>query len=427
MKRFQELLMKDLGWKLLSIAIAAIMWFMVISISQPVDTRTYSTILQVNGMESLEAQGLTVANWDELSQTKVSIKIKGQRTALDRLSQQQSDMIRAEVDLADLGYVANGDQRTVEVRVSLPSGSSGYEIVSKSPGTVELSIETLVSKEFPVEVSLSGAVEGSEKLSKPKLSAETVMVKGAKSAVEQVASVRATVNAAEAVEKGVVESKPVAYDAEGETVNGVTFSQETITVSYLMQDEKQIPLQVDLVGTPAEGYHVMEINTLPESITVVGEDEALQKISYLELDAIDISGRSSSVSRTFDLNQYLPEGVSLKEGSSQSVQILVHIAKSAETTLWIPSSAITLLNTDSRYTYELPDTLPITVVGEEGALETIDSGQIRGTADMGTLTAGTHTVEIIWQLPEGVTTTDTMASVTVWNAEDQTEESHITE
>ena len=30
MKRFQKLLMKDLGWKLLSVAIATTMWFMVI-------------------------------------------------------------------------------------------------------------------------------------------------------------------------------------------------------------------------------------------------------------------------------------------------------------------------------------------------------------------------------------------------------------
>ena len=42
MKRFQELLMKDLGWKLLSVAIATTMWFMVISINQPIDTRSYS-------------------------------------------------------------------------------------------------------------------------------------------------------------------------------------------------------------------------------------------------------------------------------------------------------------------------------------------------------------------------------------------------
>lgn len=423
MKRFQELLMKDLGWKLLSIAIAAIMWFMVISIDQPEDTRTYSTQLQITGMESLTAQGLTIANWEELSDTKVNIKIKGQRTALDRLSQQQSDMITAEVDVGDLGYVASGDVRTAEVKVALPSGSS-YVIVSKNPSTVELSIETLVSKEFPIEISMNGMAEGSDKLSEPKLSIETVMVKGAKSAVDQVASVRATVSAADAVEQGVVESKLVAYDAEGETVSGITFSQETVSVSYLLQDEKQIPLQVEITGAPAEGYHILEITTTPETITVVGEEAALNRISYLSLEPIDVAGRTTSASKVFDLKDYLPEGIQLKEGASQSVQVLVHIAKSAETTVWVPSSAITLLNTDSQYAYEMPSSVAVTLVGEEGVLADVDTSQISATVDVSGFGEGTHQAEILWQLPEGVSTTDTVLSVTIVAADGDTEEDY---
>lgn len=416
MKRFQELLMKDIGWKLLSIAIAAIMWFMVISIDQPEDTRTYSTQLQITGMESLTAQGLTIANWEELSETKVNIKIKGQRTALDRLSQQQSDMITAEVDVADLGYVSNGDTRTAEVKVTLPSGSS-YVIVSKSPSTVELSIETLVSKEFPVEISMNGMADGSDKLSEPELSMETVMVKGAKSAVDQVASVRATVSAADAVELGVVESKLVAYDAEGETVSGITFSpQDTVTVSYLMQDEKQIPLQVEITGAPAEGYHILEITTTPETITVMGEEAALNRLSYLTLEPIDVAGRTTSVSKAFDLADYLPQGVQLKEGSAQSVQVLVHIARSEETTVWLSSSVVTLLHTDGQYAYELPSSISVTLVGTEDVLENVDESQISATVDVSGLTPGVHTTEVIWQLPEGVSTTDTTISVTVTQA-----------
>ncbi|MBM6830431.1 hypothetical protein H9X85_12515 [Anaerotignum lactatifermentans] len=426
MKRFQELLMKDLGWKLLSIAIAAIMWFMVISIDQPEDTRTYSTPLQITGMESLTAQGLTIANWEELSETKINIKIKGQRTALDRLSQQQSDMITAEVDAADLGYVSSGDVRTAEVKVTLPSGS-GYVIVSKSPSAVELSIETLVSKEFPVEISMNGMAEGSENLSEPQLSIETVMVKGAKSAVDRVASVRATVSAADAVEQGVLESKLVAYDAEGETVSGISFSQDTVTVSYLMQDEKQIPLQVEISGTPAEGYHILEITTTPESITVVGEEDALERLSYLSLEPIDVAGRTTSTSRTFRLEDYLPDGVRIKDGASQSVQVMVHIARSAETTVWVPSSAITLLNMNSQYTYELPSSVAVTLVGEEDLLTSVDTGRISATVDVSGLETGTHQAEILWQLPEGISTTDTVLSVMVTAAGGDREENNNAE
>jgi len=109
MKKFQEMLMKDLGWKLLSIAIAIIMWFMVININQPVDTRTYSKYITLENMDVLTDRGLTVRNADELISTKVNIKIKAQRTALDRLNQ-SNDWLQVSIDLGGLGSAMDGDK-----------------------------------------------------------------------------------------------------------------------------------------------------------------------------------------------------------------------------------------------------------------------------------------------------------------------------
>ena len=95
MKKFQELLTKDLGWKLLSIAIAATMWFMVINITQPVDTRSYSRPLTLENMDTLTSRGLTVGNAEELKNTKITVKVKAQRTALDRLDYRLGGFIRA--------------------------------------------------------------------------------------------------------------------------------------------------------------------------------------------------------------------------------------------------------------------------------------------------------------------------------------------
>ena len=69
MKKIQELICKDFGWKLLSIAIATILWFMVINIDQPVDTRTYSRPLSIENMETLTDRGLTIGNLEELNVT----------------------------------------------------------------------------------------------------------------------------------------------------------------------------------------------------------------------------------------------------------------------------------------------------------------------------------------------------------------------
>lgn len=108
MKKFQELLTKDLGWKLLSIAIAATMWFMVINITQPVDTRSYSRSFNLGKYGYTDLPRLTVGNAEELKNTKITVKVKAQRTALDRLSQ-NPDWVTASVDLSELAYAVNGD------------------------------------------------------------------------------------------------------------------------------------------------------------------------------------------------------------------------------------------------------------------------------------------------------------------------------
>ena len=345
--------MKDLGWKLLSVAIATTMWFMVISINQPIDTRSYSTTLQLVGEETLTARGLTVANREALTNTKISIKVKAQRTALDRLSQRQADLISASVDLSDLTYAQDGDTITLPVETSVGGGATGYTVESKVPGSVEIQVETLAAKEFPLEVSLNGEVTEGTHLSTPKLIPETIMVKGAKSAVDSVVAVRLPVNAADAVQQMDLQVKPVAYDKDGNTVSGVTFSVDTVTVSYSLNEAKQVPVQVSVTGSPADGYHLGEITCTPKTISVIGTKEDLAKLNVISLDQIDVSGATSSISRTFQLSDYLPEGVKLEEGSSAVVQVLVHVDRGEEKTVTVSSDQIHLTNPQDGYQLSL--------------------------------------------------------------------------
>lgn len=413
MKRFQELLMKDLGWKLLSVAIAATLWFMVISINQPIDTRTYSTTLQITGEETLTARGLTIANLQDLEGTKISIKVKAQRTALDRLSQRQADLITASIDVSGLSYVQSGDQVTLPIDVQVGNGASGYTVESKVPGTAEVWVETLSSKEFPVEVVLNGELPQETTLSDPYLSSETVMVRGAQSAVNRVVAVRVSVNATEAAEQGEISVRPIAYDREGNTVTDVTFSADSVTVSYRLHEEKQIPIQISVVGTPASGYHVGEITYSPNSITVIGTAEDLRNLTLLSLGEIDVTDATSTVSQSFLLTDFLPEGVALQTGSSRTVQVLVHMEQGAEKTVFVSKDQITLQNTVDGYQYILPDTISVIISGETAALNETGGTDCSGTVDVGGLEAGAHTVTVDWTMPDGISAQESVLTVEV--------------
>lgn len=411
MKRFQELLMKDIGWKLLSVAIAAIMWFMVINITQPVDTRSYSRPLTLENMDTLSARGLTVGNAEELKNTKITVKVKAQRTALDRLSQ-NPDWITATVDLSELAYAVNGDTVALPVNVSILGGGNNYAIGSKSPAVVEAKVETLASKEMPVEVKILGNVETGTYLSQPNISNETVMVSGPASLVNRVNSVRAEISAEVLQADSEVKVKLICYDIHGMEVSGVSTNVPEVTISYALHDMKQIPIQVDIAGTPASGYQVGDISCSPRYAEVTGTEEDLEELISLHLDSIDVSGRTSSVTKTFSLEDYLPEGILLKEGSDTTVQVSVSIEPQNGKQFTLNESNLTLIGEEAGKTYSL-GTAHVTISGDSSALNGLHAGDLDGTVHVSGLTEGTHRVLIHLDLPNGLSASPAYIDVTV--------------
>lgn len=84
-------------------------------------------------------------------------------------------------------------------------------------------------------------------------------------------AVRLSVNAADAVQQMDLQVKPVAYDKDGNTVNGVTFSVDTVTVSYSLNEAKQVPVQVSVTGSLADGYHLGKSHALPKPFLSLGQ------------------------------------------------------------------------------------------------------------------------------------------------------------
>lgn len=412
MKKFQELLTKDLGWKLLSIAIAATMWFMVINITQPVDTRSYSRPLTLENTDTLTSRGLTVGNAEELKNTKITVKVKAQRTALDRLSQ-NPDWIRASVDLSELAYAVNGDSVALPVNVSIDQGGTAYAISSKSPAVVEAQVETLRTKEFPVEVELNGKPDQELSLSDPVLSVETVTVSGPASLVRQVARVKAVIDAEALEETTEFRVKLGCYDYHGAEVTGLSLSSKEVTVSYALHDAKQVPIQVDITGTPANGYQVGTVSCSPKYAEVTGAAEDLDALLSIHLDSIDVSGRTSAVTKTFNLENYLPDGVSLKDGSNSSVQVTVSVdAAQKGKQFTLDESRLTVLGQEDGKAYSF-GTAHVTVTGDSSSLNGLRAEDLNGSVHVNGMSEGTHRVLVHLDLPSGLSASPVYIDVTV--------------
>ena len=415
MKKFKEVLFKDFGLKLLSIAIATILWFMVINIDQPVDTRTYSRPLIIQNMEVLTSKGLTAGNLEELKNTKINVKVKAQRTALDRLNQ-NPEWITASVDFAELAYAVKGDVVALPVSVSVQGGNT-YGISSKSPAVVEVSVETMASKELPVEVHLNGELEEGTYLSEPLLSAETALVTGPSTLVKSVTSVRAAVEAEDIKENPDIITALTCYNASGIPVKGVSTDPEEIMVSYALHDMKQVPLQVEISGSPASGYEVGNIYCRPQYAALIGSAEALERIVSLQLDSINVSGLTTSTTRTFRLTDYLPEGVTLMDSNKDTVEVIVEISEQSQKQLTLPASGLKIIGQENGKDYILQGDAHITISGEGSALESVQADDLQGSIHVNGLSEGDHKVMIHAALPDGLIMNPSYITVTVKETE----------
>ena len=415
MKKLQELICKDFGWKLLSIAIATILWFMVINIDQPIGTRDYSRPLAIQNMDVLTDRGLTVGNLEELKNTKITVKVKAQRTALDRLSQ-NPEWITAVVDLSELSYAVNGDVIALPVSVSVQGGNT-YGISSKSPAVVEVSVETMASKELPVEVHLNGELEEGTYLSEPLLSAETVLVTGPSTLVKSVTSVRAAVEAEAIKENPDIITALTCYNASGIPVKGVSTDPEEIMVSYALHDMKQVPLQVEISGSPASGYEVGNIYCRPQYAALIGSAEALERIVSLQLESINVSGLTTSTTRTFRLTDYLPEGVTLMDSNKDTVEVIVEISEQSQKQLTLPASGLKIIGQENGKDYILQGDAHITISGEGSALESVQADDLQGSIHVNGLSEGDHKVMIHAALPDGLIMNPSYITVTVKETE----------
>lgn len=403
-KKLQELMMRDIGWKLLSVGIAMVLWFMVINIEHPVDTRTYSQFIQFENEDLLTSQGLTIHGRASLENTKILIKVKAQRTSLDRLGQYKNQ-IRATVDLQKLEGLSSGETVPVTVNVKLPeTAGNGFEIVSKTPGVLDLTLENLVTVERTVSVAVTGGVASGYQLSDPSTTPQNVKISGAQSIVDQIDSVKASLNV-EALDTDMVSAAEVyAYDKDGNKIEGISISPKQVKVSLSVRQNKALPVKGETRGIPASGYVVSSVSTNPQSIEVSGAKKDLNRISELTLPEIDVTSQNRDITESFRTQEILPEGLSPVESTPAIIQVNVNIEPESKKRLSYPTSQIIVNHLSEGLTATFAEEqISLDLQGPTGVLNTITQSSVTVTADATGLSAGETKVPLEVEMPEGVT------------------------
>ena len=311
---------KDVGYKILAIVFAVILWLVVVNIQNPTSTKTISNIpIEVVNEDSI-LDGDHV--YTVKSGSTATITISGTRSVLSNLSASDFEAV---ADLSSLSIT-----NAAPVTVSLKSDKSRYEgqiTINQNTQSIVVDVEDVVSKELPVTITYKGDKPDDFSPDVITISPEKVTVNAPASEIDKVDSVVVKVKYEDITYGEIMDLKPYVCDADGKVIKSefVSCNSDVINVEFKKYDSKEVSLKITPFGEPKSGYEVSKVTYSKEKVTVKADDATLAQLSEIEFPSklLDVTNATEDVEVTIDLSEYLPDGVILQDSDSDSRAVTV--------------------------------------------------------------------------------------------------------
>jgi len=394
-----------LGYKILALIIAVVLWMVTLNAEDPVITREFSnvTVTEVNADVITEAgKAYSFAN----GVNKVNVRISGRTSIVNNVTR---DDIKATVDLSKLSDITGA----VPVDVSCDRYPGVDVSTEGSSGILRIEIEDTMEKSLKVQVQTSGSAADGKYIGAGSATPNLITISGPKSVVGKVAGavVRVAVNEGNSTDI-LTNSSVELVDSNGSEISNssLKLSESDISVKIPIYNTKTVPVNLEITGSPPQGYSVISSDYEPKQVTIAGPDDALAKISSVVLKNYDISGSTGKVEKSLvvsdNLKGSLPDGVSIVD-TTTAVALAVDIEKSGEETYSVPADQIKLTGSSSDLSYtvtgESTDTIPVIVNSTEKLLSQLTADNISGDIDVSGLKAGEYDLKVNVELAEGYT------------------------
>ncbi len=259
-------------YMILSVVIAVIAWTLVIYVTDPDITKTFSGIhVGIVGEDALRDKGYVVVNRDDIPKT--SLKLRGKRSDI------MKSLERAKVEI-DVSVLEADGEAMLEPSPRL----SNTRIVVERIGDeqIPVMVEKLSTKDVPIRIIQIGTQDG--KLIKSKAAQDAVTLEGASSELENIDAVEVMVDISTLTESGAGEysySLMLADGVDREDLYTINIEENLITIQNTVYAEKEVPIKVS--AKTEQEYKLLEKDTVTEPKTVkVGVSDGVE-IEYVEI------------------------------------------------------------------------------------------------------------------------------------------------
>jgi YbbR domain-containing protein len=286
------------------------------------------------------------------------------------------------------------------VRVNVESADPRIQVIAPTPAFVSVRLEQLEERKVPVVVQ-PGPIPTGLAIDPPVASISEATMRGAKSQLDRVATVRATVTIDES---GLSVDQPyplIAVDELGERVQGVEVEPATVGVKMRVFENrrtKSVPVLPIAVGTPAAGFEVVALTPASPLVTIDGDPPNLANVANARTQPIALEGRSADFDATVGFD--LPTGVSAVEPATVQVHVTIRPVTSSRTF----TAGIVLSGTSPDREYALSvSAATVTIGGSPVDLDRLTGATLHLNADVGDLGPGSHEVPLTISLQSALT------------------------
>lgn len=405
----------NLSLKIMSVAIAIVVWLIVVNIDNPVGTNYYTiTDVELINKEYVESSD-TIGKMcmPEENQDSVRVAITASKKIRDRI--RLSDITA----VADLQQAVSLDTDPVMVPITVTCSASGVlpSDIKVTPQNLTVNLDEKETQEFVVNVSKGDTKPGKDyEVGSLTASPEKIRITGPKTLVNKIDKVNATIALDGNTEDYTQEVNLTIYDKNQETLSESEMNSlriendaKVVVTAKLWKIRTGVKISAGYVGTPASGYQAGSVKTVPDTISVAGNTEGLESLSEndnvitIPADRIDISDESKDVERKISLKNLLPDNVKLTSDSSEDVWVTVSILPVGSREFNLPTKNIEVKNKPDnlQVTFETAQiALRIKSESEDLADLNIDE-DVKAEIDLKDKEAGNYKVPVKLSLPDG--------------------------
>ena len=376
---------RNLSTLLLAFILAAVVWVTAVITSDPNEENVSRPIpIQVIGQDP---NLLLIGHIP----TTAQLTLEAPQSIWNQINN-NPDLINAWVDFSGL----EAGEHNVPVNVQVDA--SPVRFVQVDPTEVRIVLETLMTKNIPIQLVIKGEPPLGYKKEPGQVTPATVQISGPESAVSKVEQAKVTLDIAGASQTVTSSLDIEILDADGAPVNGVSISPQSATVTQpisLLRGFRNVAVKVITEGQVANGFRLTNITVTPPTVTVSAADPLLvnELPGFIETVPVDLTNLTDDIEVNVGL--ILPEGITLVREPSVLVQVGVG---AIESVLTIPLPVEILGLPPELEASISPPTVDVIVSGPIPVLDSLTPASFRLVIDLTNMEPGIYQISPVLDL-----------------------------